>query len=47
LLTPLRRSQQPKARETIDALVDDPDLKVEIAHVLKQRERNARRKRQR
>jgi HEAT repeat protein len=39
LLTPLRRSQQPKARETIDALVDDPDLKLEVARILKGRKR--------
>jgi hypothetical protein len=43
-LHPLERSRQPRARATIDALADDPDLKLEVAHILKQRERKARRR---
>jgi HEAT repeat protein len=45
LLLPLRRARLAKARETIESLANDPDLKLEIARILKQRDRHARRKR--
>lgn len=41
LLRTLSRSRQPLALATLYDLKDDPDLKLEIAHILKQKERYA------
>jgi hypothetical protein len=45
LLTPyFSRSRQRRAFDTLARLSDDPDLKVEIAHILKRKLRYAARK---